>query len=214
MAHGDDKGLRLPPRLAPTQVVIVPIFKNDAEKDAVLATVRRVRALLVAADVRVHVDEREGMTPGFKFNDWEMRGVPLRMEVGPRDVAQGAVLLSRRDLPGKEGKEQASLEGVASTVARRLDEVQKSLLAQATEFRNLNLHEAASFAELREIVADGWALLWHCGTAECEGKIQEKTKASSRCFPLDLNDEWYPKGKTCAVCGKPAQGRAYFARAY
>ncbi len=214
MAHGDDKGLRLPPRLAPTQVVIVPIFKNDAEKDAVLATVRRVRALLVAADVRVHVDEREGMTPGFKFNDWEMRGVPLRMEVGPRDVAQGAVLLSRRDLPGKEGKEEVPLEGVASTVARRLDEVQKSLLAQATEFRNLNLHEAASFAELREIVADGWALLWHCGTAECEGKIQEKTKASSRCFPLDLNDEWYPKGKTCAVCGKPAQGRAYFARAY
>jgi prolyl-tRNA synthetase len=214
MAHGDDKGLRLPPRLAPIQVVIVAIFKNESEKETVLAAVHRLRDLLAAAGVRVHVDAREGMTPGFKFNDWEMRGVPLRMEVGPRDLAQGTVLLSRRDLPGKEGKEPVPVDGLVPVVERRLAEIQAGLLERATQLRDANLHEARSLAELGEIVADGWALVSHCGTAECEAKIQEETKASSRCFPLDLNEEWYPKGKTCAICGKPAQGLAYFARAY
>ena len=214
MAHGDDKGLRLPPRLAPVQVVIVAIFKTQDEKASVLEAVERLRDRLVSAGVRVHVDAREGMTPGFKFNDWEMRGVPLRMEVGPRDVAQGTVLLSRRDVPGKEGKEAVPIDQLIPTVETRLAEIQAGLLEQATRFRDANLHEARSLAELSQIVADGWALLWHCGTAECEAKIQEETKASSRCFPLDRNAEWFPKGETCAVCGKPAQGLAYFARAY
>jgi prolyl-tRNA synthetase len=104
MVHGDDKGLVLPPRLAPIQVVIVPIFKSDEEKATVMETVRRVRAEFVAADIRVKIDERDGVTPGFKFNDWEMRGVPLRVEIGPKDVANGTVALARRDKPGKEGK--------------------------------------------------------------------------------------------------------------
>jgi len=194
--------------------VIVAIFKNESEKETVLAAVHRLRDLLAAAGVRVHVDAREGMTPGFKFNDWEMRGVPLRMEVGPRDLAQGTVLLSRRDLPGKEGKEPVPVDGLVPVVERRLAEIQAGLLERATQLRDANLHEARSLAELGEIVADGWALVSHCGTAECEAKIQEESKASSRCFPLDLNEEWYPKGKTCAICGKPAQGLAYFARAY
>ena len=154
------------------------------------------------------------MTPGFKFNDWEMRGVPLRMEVGPRDVAGGTVLLSRRDVPGKEGKESVPADGLVPTVQRRLSEIQAALLEQATRFRDANLHEASSLASLAEIVAEGWALIWHCGTPECEGKVQEETKASSRCFPLEQNREHDPKGKICAICGRPAQGLAYFARAY
>jgi prolyl-tRNA synthetase len=214
MAHGDDKGLRLPPRLAPIQAVLVPIFKTEAEKPALLEAIARLRDALAAAGIRVHADLREGLTPGFKFNDWEMRGVPVRIEVGPRDLAQGTVVCARRDLPGKDGKTTAAMTEIVPAVTRLLGEVQANLLRQAEAFRDANLHEAGSYGELAEIVKDGWGLLWHCGTAECEGRIQEETKASSRCFPLDLNPEWHPAGRTCAVCGKPAQGRAYFARAY
>ncbi len=214
MAHGDDKGLRLPPRLAPIQVVIVPIWKQEEEKSAVLEAVSRIRNELVAAGIRVHVDDRVGITPGFKFNDWEMRGVPLRMEIGPRDVAGGTVVIARRDVPGRDGKTSVEQEGLAAVVARLLDEVQMSLLTQAREFRDANLHEAKDYDELKEIVKSGWALIPHCGSAECEARIKEETKATSRCFPLELNEEWNPSGLRCAVCGRPAQGYAYFARAY
>lgn len=214
MAHGDDKGLRLPPRLAPIQVVIVPIWKTDEEKALVMDTVHDIHESLVAAGVRLHIDDREGITPGFKFNDWEMRGVPLRMEVGPKDVEAGAVMLARRDSPGKEGKESVPRDSLIATATRLLGQIQGNLLEQATQFRDANLHEASSYNELKEIIKDGWALIWHCGTAECEDRIKEETKATSRCFPLDLNEKWHPKRKTCTVCGKPAQGLAYFARAY
>jgi len=214
MAHGDDKGLRLPPRLAPIQVVIIPIFKTDEQKNLVLETIGGISESLVTAGVRLHIDDREGLTPGFKFNDWEMRGVPLRMEIGPRDVEAATVVLARRDVPRIEEKQSVQTAELVSTVTRLLDEIQANMLAQATAFRDVNLHEAASYDDLKEIVKDGWALIPHCGTPECEGRIKAETKASSRCFPLDLNEEWYPKGVTCSVCGKPAQGRAYFARAY
>jgi prolyl-tRNA synthetase len=214
MTHGDDKGLRLPPVLAPYQVVIVPIWKTEEQKGDVMGTVAQVRDGLVASAVRVHVDDREGITPGFKFNDWEMRGVPVRLEIGPRDVEQGTAVLGRRDLFGKAAKETVPTAGITKTVKRLLDEIQANLLEQATAFRDANLHEASSYDELKEIVKDGWALIPHCATADCEARIKEETKASSRCFPLDLNEEWHPKGMKCAVCGKPAQGRAYFARAY
>ena len=103
MVHGDDQGLILPPRLAPHQIVIVPIFKTDEEKALVFEAAKKIREQLVKAEIRVKVDEREGQSPGFKFNDWEMRGVPLRMEIGPKDVAKGSVVLARRDRPGREG---------------------------------------------------------------------------------------------------------------
>lgn len=214
MAHGDDKGLRLPPQLAPIQVVIVPIWKTEEEKGLVADMIQEIHDLLVAAGVRVHIDNREGVTPGFKFNDWEMRGVPLRMEVGPKDVEAQAVMLARRDFPGTEGKESIPKDNLVPTVTRLLKEVQENLLDQATQFRDANLSEASSYDELKEIVKDGWALVWHCGTTECEDRIKEETKATSRCFPLELNEESYPTGKTCTICGKQAQGRAYFARAY
>ncbi len=214
MAHGDDQGLRLPPRLAPIQVVVVPIFKTDADRQAVMDTVLRVCDPLLTVGIRLHIDDREEVTPGFKFNDWEMRGVPLRLEIGPKDVEKGTVALARRDVPGKAGKAVVPQEGLVATVTRTLNDIQKNLLRQATEFRDANLHEAKDYEEFKRIVEDGWALIWHCGTAACEDRIKDETKATSRNFPLDLNPEWYPKGKVCTVCGQPAQGRAYFARAY
>jgi prolyl-tRNA synthetase len=214
MTHGDDKGLRLPPALAPIQVVIVPIFKTDEEKAAVFAFAGGVKAQLEAADVRVHFDAREGLSPGFRFNDWEMRGVPVRLEIGPRDVAGKSVMACRRDVPGKEAKAAMTVEGLAPRIRSLLDEVQAAMLASAKAFRQEHLHEAATYDDLKKIVEDGWALIYHCGTRECEDKIKEDTKATSRCFPLEANSTWNPPGKTCAVCEKPAFGRAYFARAY
>ncbi len=214
MAHGDDQGLRLPPRLAPIQVVVVPIYKSDEQKKAVMSTIYGICDPLITVGIRVHIDERDGLTPGFKFNDWEMRGVPLRMEIGPRDVEQNAVTLARRDMPGKEGRQSAQREQLIPTISRLLNDIQRNMLKQATEFRDAHLREARSYDELKEIVQGGWALTWHCGTAECEDRIKEETKASSRCFPLHLNPTWYPSGTSCTICGKPALGQAYFARAY
>ncbi len=214
MVHGDDKGLRLPPRLAPIQVVAIPIYKTAEERNRVMQYLLGLCDTLITVGIRTHIDQRDDVTPGFKFNDWELRGVPLRLEIGPRDVEQSTVVLARRDLPGKEGKKAVPRAEVVAAVSQTLNDIQKSLLQQATAFRDANLHEAHSYEELKAIVQDGWALVWHCGTAECEDRIQEETKATSRCFPLDLNPQWFPEGKTCAVCGRPAQGRAYFARAY
>src|SRR5467141_2568244 len=126
MVHGDDQGLVLPPRLAPYQVVIVPIHKTEEEKSLVFEAAKKIREQLVKAEIRVKVDEREGQSPGFKFNDWEMRGVPLRMEIGPKDVAKGSVVLARRDRPGKEGKISASLADLPSTIEKLLREIQQS----------------------------------------------------------------------------------------
>src|SRR5580692_8229641 len=127
MVHGDDQGLILPPRLAPHQVVIVPIYKTDEERAAVWENAHTLRKELVDAGIRVKLDEREGMSPGFKFNDWEMRGVPLRLELGPKDVAKGSVVLARRDRPGREGKTFVPQEGIAGAVTQLLAEIQQSL---------------------------------------------------------------------------------------
>src|SRR5579872_7117049 len=124
MVHGDDQGLILPPRLAPTQVVIVPIYKTDEEKAQVFDAARKTRDALAAAGFRVCTDEREGASPGFKFNDWEMRGVPLRIEIGPKDLAKGSVVLARRDKPGKEGKSFQPQQGIAKAVQQSLVEIQ------------------------------------------------------------------------------------------
>jgi len=214
MAHGDDKGLRLPPRIAPYQVVITPIWRTEEERELVTNQASAVQAGLAAANLRVHVDSREGLSPGFKFNDWEMRGVPVRLEIGPRDVESQSVVAARRDIAGKDGKQALPVDALADRIPKLLDEIQQSLLDQATAFRDAHLHEASSYDELKEQVADGWSLIWHCSRRECEDRIKEETKASSRNFPLNLNDGWSPEGATCVVCGKPAFGRAYFSRAY
>jgi len=214
MAHGDDRGLRLPPALAPVQVVVVPIWRSDEDRAAVIDAAQGLIDRLSEDGVRVHLDDRDGLTPGFKFNDWEMRGVPLRLEIGPRDLQAGTVVLARRDHSGKDAKRPVEVEAAAVEIREGLAAVQANLLAEATARRDANLHEAASLDELAEIVEDGWALLPHCGTAECEATVKAATKATSRCFPLERNPEWNPSGVRCAVCGQPAFGHAYFARAY
>ncbi len=208
MTHGDDQGLVLPPRLAPIQIVIVPIFRDDAEKSRVLPVVEKVRQQLSA--FRVKVDTREGLTPGFKFNDWEMRGVPLRIEIGPKDVEKNSVALARRDMPGKAGKTFVSQEGLENSVADLLKEIQASLLARATAYRDEHIFEVADYTGLTAAVENGWALAWWCGSAECEAKVKEDTKATTRCLPLEQ-----PDGTgTCAICGGHASEKVYFARAY
>jgi prolyl-tRNA synthetase len=210
MTHGDDQGLILPPRLAPVQAVIVPIFKSEPETTAVMETVERVHAELKAAGIRVKVDDRTEVTPGFKFNDWEMRGVPLRIEIGPKDVEKGSVALARRDRPGREGKSFVPQAGLVKTVSGLLADIQKSLLERATAFRDSHIYDPKDYTELTQVVQNGWAYSYWCESAECEAKVKEDTKATTRCMPLDQSGG---KGK-CIVCGKESDRRVYFARAY
>src|SRR3984893_17734990 len=149
MAHGDDQGLRLPPTVASTQAVIVPIFRKPEEGTTVLAAARTSLDALTEANIRARIDEREGMTPGFKFNDWEMRGVPVRIEIGPRDVASGEAVLARRDKSGPEAKSKASMATIAETVSAVLAEIQTSLYAQAKTAMVANTHRFDDYAKFR-----------------------------------------------------------------
>src|SRR6266705_3580316 len=206
MVHGDDQGLILPPRLAPHQVVIVPIFKSDEEKALVFEAAKKNRDQLVKAEIRVKVDEREGQSPGFKFNDWEMRGVPLRMEIGPKDVAKGSVVLARRDRPGKEGKSFVPQDRIQSLAAETLASIHASLYDRALAFRKANTHDPRSYDEFRQAVEGGWAFSWWGGDGACETQIKEETKATTRNIPLE-----HPGGSgPCIHCGKPATERAIF----
>jgi prolyl-tRNA synthetase len=210
MVHGDDQGLILPPRIAPFQAVIVPIYKTDDEKASVMNAARKIRAELVAAEIRVKLDERDGMSPGFKFNDWEMRGVPLRVELGPKDVAKGNVVLARRDRPGKEGKSFVPQEGLADAVKTMLAEIQQALFDRALAFRKSNTVEPKDYGEFKTAVERGFALAHWCGSEGCEGKIKEETKATMRCIPLEQSGE---PGK-CIFCGHASKEKAIFAKAY
>ncbi len=216
MVHGDDQGLVLPPRLAPIQAVIVPIYKNDAEKSKVMEVADRVFAELKAAGIRLKMDDRDNVSSGFKFNDWEMRGVPVRVEIGPKDVEKGSVALARRDVPGRDGKSFVSQMDLAATVSGLLVDIQASLLKRATEFRDANIHDPKDYEELKKVLADGWAFSWWCESKECEAKVKEDTKATTRNMPLDQpgGDTLTGTGGKCIVCGEKAVKKVYFAKAY
>ncbi len=210
MVHGDDQGLIMPPKLAPHQVVIVPIYKNDAEQGPVLETVGRVKAALIEAGVRVKVDDRDGLTPGFKYNDWEMRGVPLRIEIGPKDVQKNSVTLARRDAPGKAGKSFVPQDGLAQVVTQTLNEIHAVLCNRALAFRQANTHDPKDYGEFKQVMEKGWAFSWWCGDQACEKQIKDETKATTRCIPLEQ-----PGGEgVCVHCGQPAKEKAIFGRAY
>jgi len=210
MVHGDDQGLILPPRLAPYQVVIVPIFKTDEEKALVFEAAKKIREQLVKAEIRVKLDEREGQSPGFKFNDWEMRGVPLRMEIGPKDVAKGSVVLARRDRPGKEGKSFVSQVGIAGSVQQLLVEIQKALFDRALAFRGTHTFAPKNFDEFRQAVEIGFAQSYWCGDSKCEEQIKEATKATLRCIPIEQ-----PGGTgSCIFCNQSSKEIAIFGKAY
>ncbi len=211
MVHGDDQGLILPPKLAPIQAVIVPIYKSDEEKSKVLSAATRLKAML-QGEMRVKLDDREEVSPGFKFNDWELRGVPLRIEIGPKDVDKNQVVLARRDVPGKAGKSFVSQDEQALLTSARetLDTIQAELHRRALAFRESNTHRPQTYDEFRQVMEEAWAVAWWCGERECEAQIKEDTKATTRNIPMDQ-----PGGEgVCIHCGKPAKEQAIFARAY
>jgi prolyl-tRNA synthetase len=216
MAHGDDQGLRLPPKVAPIQVVVVPIYKNDDEKTKVMEASERVFATLKAAGLRIKFDDRDE-TPGFKFNDWEMRGVPVRVEIGPKDVAKNSVALARRDLApgkseatGKAGKSFVPQDGLSERVRALLDEIHNSLHSQADAFLKSNIREVNSYAELKEAVQVGWALVPLTDDPAVDAKIKEDTQATNRNFPLgQAEGEW-----NCVVTGQKVTERALVGKAY
>jgi prolyl-tRNA synthetase len=210
LSHGDKKGLIFPPRIAPDQVVIVPIYRTDAEQSQVRAAVEEILKDLIGAGVRARADWRDQLTPGFKFNDLEMRGVPLRLEVGPRDVARGQVVAARRDTGTKDSIARADL---ATSVPAILVDIQRSLYDRAVAFLDENTRDATSLEELATIIDDtgGFVRLNWCESASCEASIAAH-RTSIRCIPLDDEDA-RPTGN-CAICGQPAVARVYVAKAY
>jgi prolyl-tRNA synthetase len=209
MVHGDKSGLILPPRIAPYQVVVVPIWRKDAEKSLVLEQVTRVEKML-KGKVRVKVDRSEN-TPGWKFNEWELRGVPLRMEIGPRDVQNNSVMLVRRD---NRAKEAVSVDALQTRLPELLEEVQKDLFQRAVEFREKNMHYTDSYDEFKRIIAEdrGFVRVKWAEDSAAELAIKEETKATLRVIPFD-QPEGGITGK-CIYTGKPATCEAVFARAY
>lgn len=206
MVHGDDKGLRLPPAVAPVQVVIVPIG-TGGDRERVVAEARRVAGALSA--FRVEVDDRPEYTPGWKYNDWEMRGVPLRIEVGPRDLARGQVVLARRDTGEKTAVPAAE---VARAVGETLAAVQRGLYEQALAFRQEMTRTIVDVEEITREGGRGFFWAGWCGDGSCEEAVQDRTGATLRCLPDDAVAGDSPG--SCLVCHRPARHRAVFARAY
>ena len=203
MAHGDERGLVLPPKVAPVQVIIIPIA---AHKGGVIEKAEEVEGLLKAAGFRVKVDARD-MTPGRKFNEWELKGVPVRIEIGPRDIENGVATVCRRD---NFEKLSAPLDGLADFVKDLLNNIQKNMFEKAKEARNKKIVRADSLDGIlkgvdgQNFVKAGW-----CGCRECEDKIKDYAQATARIIDCDAKD-----GEVCAVCGKPAKHTVIFARAY
>ena len=207
LAHGDDKGLRLPPRIAPIQLVIIPIAKNEEEEKDLKDYLEPITTALKKLKVRVYEDWTNN-SPGFKFNEWEMKGVPLRMEVGPRDIKEQKVVLARRD---EKGKLFIPKDDVFDNVQRFLDNIQLKLITQARDFRDRNTHIVKGYDEFKSIISKGGFVRcgWD-GNSETEAKIKQDTKATIRCIPFDED----PEELTCVLTGQQAKHEVIFAKAY
>ena len=209
MTHGDDKGLRLPPSVAPVQVVVVPIYRSDDEKGAVLEVAAKVRDAMAGNGVRVRVDDRDQHRPGYKFSEWELKGVPIRIEVGPRDVEADRVVLVERVAGAKE--EKPTSEAIAG-IASSLESVQKALYDDAESFRDRNTFDIEDYDSFVAGVKEGggfWRGAW-CGEESCERKVIEETAATIRVLPLEQEDP----GAPCVVCGRTGVETAVWARSY
>jgi prolyl-tRNA synthetase len=208
MVHGDDAGLKLPPVVAPVQVIVVPIWRSDADLAPLEATVARITERLRPV-ARVKVDWRDDRSPGYKFNQWELRGVPLRIEVGPRDVAADQAVLVRRD---SRQKQAVPLANLSDAVAAALTSIQVDLLAAAEAMLRQHSSPVDDRGKLAERVAAnaGWSFAHWCGQASCEAAIKAETKATIRCIPRDQPLE----AGACIVCGQASPQRVIFARAY
>ena len=209
MTHSDDFGLVLPPKLAPIQVVIIPIYRNNEQLDAISEKVKTIVADLKAKGISVKFDNSDNYKPGWKFNEYELKGVPVRLAVGPRDLENGTVEVARRDTLSKE---LVQMEGVAEYIEKLLVEIQDNLFKKAETYRNEHITKVDSFDEFKEVLntKGGFVLAHWDGTAETEEKIKELTKATIRCIPLDnpLEDG------VDILTGKPSKQRVLFAKAY
>ena len=212
MAHGDENGLRLPPALAPVQVVIVPIARDDSARAEVMAVVERIRADLDKKGVRVEVDSRDGMSPGFKFNYWEVRGVPLRLEIGPRDLEEGHVMASQRNRPGRDSKFTISLDSLVDSIPEILEKIQSEMFEEAIQKRDSRTYSVENLDDFREAIVNkpGFYDVWWDGNTEDEARLQKETKATVRCIPLEQ-----PGGSgKCFMTGRETNTRVILARAY
>ena len=207
MTHGDDQGLVLPPRVAPYQVVIVPIPRGNWQ-ETVLPKARELQARLETAGVRVHLDAREEHTPGWKFAEWELRGVPVRLEIGPKDLDQQQVVLARRDTRAKQPVPMDSLEARATAL---LEEIQTELFRRALDFRESHTGTAGTYDELKQMMEGrpGFVHAYWCGSDRCEADIKAETQATIRNLPFEVDTSG-----VCIKCGRPAIARARFAKAY
>ena len=205
MVHGDNNGLVLPPRVAPIQVVVIPVAQH---KEGVIEANRAVMDRLSAAGLRVKMDDSD-QSPGWKFAEYEMKGVPLRLELGPKDIEKNQCVLVRRD---SGEKAFVSLDGIEDTVSRMLDEIHNGLYTKALKNLEENTYACASLEEVKTKVAaqGGFAKTMWCGDLECELKMKEEAGVSSRCIPLEQEH----LGDTCAICGKPARHMVYWGVAY
>ncbi|MHB8512982.1 MAG: proline--tRNA ligase [Actinomycetota bacterium] len=207
MTHGDDKGLRLPPLIAPIQVVIVPIYKSDEERSTVLEAAARIKHELKG--VRIKIDDRDEQRPGFKFNEWELKGVPVRIELGPRDLANNQCIVARRDTAMKS---TIHLEAIAVEILPMLEDIQRTLYAQAEAFRDEHTFHPKTYDEMRALLKEpgGFMVAGWCVSEECEAKVKADTKATIRYLPLEPIEV----DGNCIVCGKPASEEAAWAEAY
>ncbi|QGK72635.1 proline--tRNA ligase [Flavobacterium sp. SLB02] len=209
MTHSDDQGLVLPPNLAPIQVVIVPIYKTDEQLAEITAAVNELTAKLKKLKISVKYDDRTTQKPGFKFAEWELKGVPVRIAVGPKDLENGTFEVARRDTLTKE---TVSGEGIVTYINDLLEQIQADLFNKALDYRNTHITEVNSFEEFKEVLDGkaGFVSAHWDGTAETEEKIKDLTKATIRCIPLDSKEE----AGTCVFTGNPSSKRVLFAKAY
>lgn len=209
MAHSDDKGLVLPPKLAPIQVVIVPIYKNDEEFRKVVEKAKKIKSILIDKGISVKLDDRDTHKPGWKFAEYELKGVPVRLAIGPRDVENDTVEIARRDTLEKKVIASSQIDKVISEL---LEEIQINIFSKALDFRTKNTHKVDTYEEFKNVIEEkgGFILAHWDGTKETEEKIKEETKATIRCLPLDGEKE---EG-VCMVTGRKSEKRVVFARAY
>jgi len=207
MTHGDDQGLVLPPKIAPMQVVIVPIYKNDEGKDKVLPKVEEIRKILESKEIRVHVDDRSELSPGYKFNDWELKGVPIRIEIGPKDIEKQSVVIAKRYNREKSSLGFTEIEKI-STI---LDEIQTDMLKTAREQTKANSIDISDYTEFKSKIEKGgfFSAPW-CGKVECEEKIKEETGADIRVIPFDSENT----NEKCMYCQEQSISVPIFARGH
>jgi prolyl-tRNA synthetase len=208
MTHGDDSGLILPPRVAPYQVVIVPITRGNWQ-ETVLPKALEIKAELQKHGVRVMLDDRDAYTPGWKFAEWELRGVPLRLEIGPKDIEKSQVMLARRDT---REKMPTPMEGLAPAIITLLETIQQALFTRAKAFREEHTQRVDSYDEFKTVMEGrpGFVIAGWCGSAACEAEIKAETQATLRNIPFGSE----LVSGTCVKCGKPSEGEAWFAKAY